>query len=76
MNPLMAPISSIMGEILLVGLQSRGPDRSLMELRTLADWTVRHRCWRRTACRKSWSWGATLKQFQVLTSPERWRNTT
>ncbi len=38
-NPTLAPQSSIMGEVLMIGLQSDNVDP--MELRTIADWTIR-----------------------------------
>lgn len=41
MSPILAPITSIMGEIQFVGLTSPDGKVSPMELRTLADWVVR-----------------------------------
>jgi len=42
-KPGLTPVSSLMGEILLVGVRSRDGKTSPMDLRTLADWTIKRR---------------------------------
>ena len=42
-KPTLAPISSIMGQILMYGMWSEGGETEPMEVRTLADWVVRQR---------------------------------
>lgn len=70
LNPTMAPITSIMGEIMLVGVRSDG-SASPMEVRTLADWGVRRRLLAQRGVAQVTVMGGELKQYQVLTSPER-----
>lgn len=69
-RPVMAPITSIMGEILLVGMQGTG-QTGPMELRTIADWEVRQRLLAVSGVSQVSVMGGEMKQYQVLTSPER-----
>lgn len=77
-NPVMAPISSIMGEIMLLGLRSTVPvdsteDRTAnaMELRTLAEFRIRNRLLAIEGVSQVTVMGGVLKQYQVITSPQR-----
>ena len=66
-EPTMAPISSIMGEILIVGITS--DSLSPMELRTLADWEIRPRLRSIQGVANVFTMGGEYQQFQVLASP-------
>ena len=69
--PVLAPVSSIMGEILLVGMSA--PSAQLMEARTLADWTVRRRLLAVPGVSQVIPIGGEVRQYQVLVHPERLR---
>lgn len=77
-NPTLAPISSIMGEIMLLALRSdikpenqEQADAKAMELRTLGEFTVRNRLLAVEGVSQVSVMGGILKQYQVLTSPSR-----
>lgn len=67
--PVMAPVSSIMGEIMFIALVSDRHDE--MELKTTADWVVRRRLLAIPGIAEVIPNGGETKQFQVIASPER-----
>jgi CzcA family heavy metal efflux pump len=70
-NPSLAPQSSIMGEVLMIGLQS--DSISPMDLRTLADWTIRPQLLAINGVAQIVVIGGEFKQYQILANPQKMR---
>ncbi|MBC8045501.1 MAG: efflux RND transporter permease subunit [Fimbriimonadaceae bacterium] len=68
-NPTMAPQSSIMGEIMLISLTAASS--SQMDLRTIADWTIRPRLLATGGVAQVVVIGGEYKQYQILASPQK-----
>ena len=69
LNPQLMPISSIMGQIMVIGMTA-GEETSQLELRTLADWAVRQRLLTIKGVSQVTVMGGQRKQFQVLVDPD------
>lgn len=68
-SPTLAPQSSIMGEIMLISVT--GDSTSQMDLRTLADWSIRPRLLATGGVSQVVVIGGEYKQYQVLASPQK-----
>ena len=67
-QPVLAPQTSVMGEILFVGLQS--DSISMMELRTLAEWVVQPVILASGGVSQVSIIGGDYKQYQILADPQ------
>ena len=66
-TPILSPQSSVMGEILFIGLQS--DTTSMMELRTLADWVIKPAILATGGVSQVTVIGGDYKQYQILADP-------
>lgn len=68
-TPVLAPQSSIMGEILFIGLQA--DSTSMMQLRTIADWVVKPSILATGGVSQVTIIGGDYKQYQILADPQK-----
>ena len=68
--PVLAPISSIMGEIMLIAVTGDA-SVSPMDMRSVADWTVRRRLLAVPGVAQVVPLGGEVKQYQILVDPPR-----
>ena len=67
-TPILAPQSSVMGEILFVGLQS--DSTSMMDLRTMAEWVIQPVILASGGVSQVSIIGGDYKQYQILADPQ------
>ncbi|MDE0963913.1 MAG: efflux RND transporter permease subunit [Candidatus Latescibacteria bacterium] len=70
--PVLAPISSIMGEIMVISMTVEdGSGIEVMDLRSLADWSVRRRLLAVPGVSQVVPIGGEVKQYQIQVHPEK-----
>ena len=71
-KPTLGPQSSILGELLIVGLTV--DSTSMLDLRTMADWTIRPRLLSTRGVAQVAVLGGDIKEYQILIHPERMKH--
>lgn len=71
-NPTLGPQSSILGEMIIMGLTS--DTTSLQELRTIADWVIRPRLLAMGGVAQVTVMGGEIKEYQILLNPEKMKH--
>lgn len=71
-NPTLGPQSSIMGEIMIIGITA--DSTSLRELRDIADWTIRPRLLSIGGVAQVSVLGGEIKEYQILLNPEKMKH--
>jgi CzcA family heavy metal efflux pump len=70
-QPYLTPVASLMGEILLIGVKSSDGKTAPMDIRTVADWTIRMRLQAIPGVAEVLNMGGGVKQAQI--QPDPWR---
>ena len=71
-KPVLGPQSSILGELMIIGLTA--DTTSMLDLRTLADWTIRPRLLSTGGVAQVAVLGGDVKEYQILIDPARMRH--
>lgn len=71
-KPTLGPQSSILGELMIIGLTA--DSTSMLDLRTLADWTIRPRLLSTGGVAQVAVLGGDVKEYQILIDPARMRH--
>lgn len=71
-TPTLGPQSSILGEVLIIGLTA--DSTSMLDLRTLADWTIRPRLLSIGGVAQVAVLGGDIKEYQVLIHPQKMKH--
>ncbi len=72
-KPVLGPATSLLGEIMWVGMSSSDPNITPMELRTLADWTVRPALLKISGVANVLVMGGDVREWQINLNAERMR---
>lgn len=70
-TPIMGPVGSLMGQIQQIAVTTESNEITPMELRSLAEWTLRPRLMTIAGVSQVISIGGGLKQYQILVSAEK-----
>ena len=71
-NPTLGPQSSILGELMIIGLTA--DSTSMLDLRTLADWTIRPRLLSMGGVAQVAVLGGDIKEYQIRLDPARMKH--